>query len=45
LDQRIGITRQTIAANEAGKHSRPLAALRIADGFGRSLEEVFQWER
>ena len=46
LGQRIGVTRQTIAAIEAGKYSPSLeAAFRIADVFGKSLEEVFQWER
>ena len=46
LGQRIGVTRQTIAAIEAGKYSPSLeAAFRIADAFGKSLEEVFQWER
>lgn len=46
LGQRIGVTRQTIAAIEAGKYSPSLeAAFRIADVFGKSLDEVFQWER
>ena len=46
LGQRIGVTRQTIAAIEAGKYSPSLeAAFRIAEVFGKSLEEVFQWER
>jgi putative transcriptional regulator len=46
LGQRIGVTRQTIAAIEAGKYSPSLeAAFRIAEVFGNSLEEVFQWER
>jgi putative transcriptional regulator len=45
LGQRIGVTRQTVAAIEAGKYSPSLeAAFRIADVFGKSLEEVFQWE-
>ena len=45
LGQRIGVTRQTIAAIEAGKYSPSLeAAFQIADVFGKSLEEVFQWE-
>lgn len=44
LGQRIGVTRQTIAAIEAGKYSPTLeAAFRIAHVFGDSLEEVFQW--
>ena len=46
LGRRIGVTRQTIAAIEAGKYSPSLeAAFRIAEVFGKSLEEVFQWER
>lgn len=44
LGQRIGMTRQTIAAIEAGKYSPTLeAAFRIAAVFGKPLEEVFQW--
>jgi putative transcriptional regulator len=44
LGQRIGVTRQTIAAIEAGKYSPTLeAAFRIAHVFNVSLEEVFQW--
>lgn len=46
LGQRIGVTRQTIAAIEAGKYAPSLeAAFRIADVFGKNLDEVFQWER
>ena len=45
LGQRIGVTRQTIAAIEAGKYSPTLeAAFRIAEVFGKPLEEVFRWE-
>jgi putative transcriptional regulator len=45
LGQRIGVTRQTIAAIEAGKYSPSLeAAFRIAQVFNVPLEEVFQWE-
>ena len=45
LGERIGVTRQTIAAIEAGKYSPSLeAAFRIAAVFGKNLEEVFQWE-
>jgi putative transcriptional regulator len=44
LGQRIGLTRQTIAAIEAGKYSPSLeAAFRIAQVFNVPLEEVFQW--
>ncbi len=42
LGQRIGVTRQTIAAIEAGKYSPSLeAAFRIADVFGVLLDDVF----
>ena len=45
LGERVGVTRQTIAAIEAGKYSPSLeAAFRIADAFGVPLGEVFQWE-
>lgn len=46
LGQRIGVTRQTIAAIEAGKYSPTLeCALRVAEVFGKPLEEVFHWDR
>ena len=46
LGQRIGLTRQTVAAIEAGKYSPSLeAAFRIAEVFGKPLDEVFQWVR
>ncbi|KRB03278.1 helix-turn-helix transcriptional regulator [Lysobacter sp. Root690] len=45
LGQRIGLTRQTVAAIEAGKYSPSLeAAFRIAQVFGVPLTEVFQWQ-
>jgi putative transcriptional regulator len=45
LGQRIGLTRQTIAAIEAGKYSPSLeAAFGIAQVFNVPLGEVFQWE-
>lgn len=45
LGDRIGVTRQTIAAIEAGRYSPSLeAAFRIARVFGKPLEEVFQWK-
>jgi putative transcriptional regulator len=45
LGQRIGLTRQTIAAIEAGKYSPSLeAAFRISRVFNVPLGEVFQWE-
>ncbi len=44
LGDRIGVTRQTIAAIEAGKYSPSLeAAFRIAAVFGKPLDDVFQW--
>ncbi|WP_448657345.1 helix-turn-helix transcriptional regulator [Sphingomonas sp. CJ99] len=45
LGERVGVTRQTIAAIEAGKYSPTLeAAFRIAHALGKPLEEVFQWQ-
>jgi putative transcriptional regulator len=44
LGRHIGVTRQTIAAIEAGKYAPSLeAAFRIAHVFGVPLGEVFQW--
>lgn len=46
LGQRVGLTRQTIAAVEAGKYSPTLeCAFRIADVFGKPLGDVFRWEK
>jgi putative transcriptional regulator len=45
LGEKIGMTRQTIAAIEQGKYSPSLeAAFRIARVFDKPLEEVFAWE-
>jgi len=45
LGEKIGLTRQTVAAIEAGKYSPTLeAAFRIAQVFGKPQDEVFQWE-
>ncbi|QIG81230.1 helix-turn-helix transcriptional regulator [Stakelama tenebrarum] len=45
LGEKIGLTRQTVAAIESGKYSPTLeAAFRIAQVFEKPLEEVFQWE-
>lgn len=45
LGDRIGMTRQTVAAIESGKYSPSLdAAFRIAQVFGKPLDEVFQWQ-
>jgi putative transcriptional regulator len=44
LGQRVGLTRQTIAAIEQGRYSPSLdVAFRIAHVFGKPLDEVFQW--
>ena len=44
LGDRVGVTRQTIAAIEQGKYSPSLeVAFRIAAVFGQPLEEVFLW--
>jgi putative transcriptional regulator len=44
LGDKVGVTRQTIAAIEQGKYSPSLeVAFRIAHVFGKPLEEVFQW--
>lgn len=44
LGERIGVTRQTVAAIEQGKYSPTLeTAFRIADVFGVRLDEVFGW--
>ncbi len=44
LGERVGVTRQTIAAIEAGKYSPTLeCAFRIAEALGRPLDEVFRW--
>ena len=45
LAEKIGMTRQTVAAIEQGKYSPSLeAAFRIAQVFGVPITEVFQWE-
>lgn len=45
LGERVGVTRQTIAAIEQGKYSPTLeTAFRIAQIFKKPLEEVFQWQ-
>ena len=45
LGAQIGLTRQTVAAIEAGKYSPSLeAAFRMAQVFGVPLEAVFQWQ-
>jgi putative transcriptional regulator len=44
LGERIGVTRQTVAAIEQGKYSPTLeTAFRIADVFAVRLDEVFKW--
>lgn len=45
LGDRVGVTRQTIAAIEQGKYSPSLeVAFRIARIFGKPLEDVFEWD-
>ncbi len=45
LGQKVGVTRQTIAAIEQRKYSPSLeVAFRIARVFGKPLEDVFGWE-
>ena len=45
LGDKVGVTRQTIAAIEQGRYSPSLeVAFRIAHVFGKPLEEVFRWE-
>jgi putative transcriptional regulator len=45
LADRIGMTRQTIAAIEQNKYSPSLeAAFRIAEVFGEPIGAVFQWK-
>jgi putative transcriptional regulator len=44
LGERIGVTRQTVAAIEQGKYSPTLeTAFRIADVFAVPLDAVFRW--
>lgn len=44
LGDKVGVTRQTIAAIEKGKYSPSLeVAFRIAHVFGKPLDEVFRW--
>ena len=44
LAEKIGMTRQTVAAIEKAKYSPSLeAAFRIAQVFRVGVEEVFQW--
>ena len=46
LADRIGRTRQTVAAIEQNKYSPSLeAAFRIAEVFGVEIGQVFQWKK
>jgi putative transcriptional regulator len=46
LAQRVGVTRQTIIALEAGKYVPSLLlAFKLADAFGVKVEDVFQYNR
>ena len=45
LGDKVGVTRQTIAAIEQGKYSPSLeVAFRIARVFGKPLDAVFHWQ-
>jgi len=45
LGERVGVTRQTVIALEAGRYAPSLLlAFRIARVFGASVEDVFQYE-
>ncbi|MGJ8693118.1 MAG: helix-turn-helix transcriptional regulator [Thalassotalea sp.] len=45
LAEKVGVSRQTIVAIEKGKYSPSLeVAFKIADEFGLSLGEVFQYQ-
>ena len=45
LAEKVGVSRQTILAIEAGKYSPSLElAFRIADAFGVEINEVFGYE-
>ena len=45
LGDRVGVTRQTIAAIEQGRYSPSLeVAFRIARVFDKPLEDAFRWE-
>jgi len=45
LADRVGVTRQTIIATEAGKYAPSLPlAFKIARNFGVPIENVFQYE-
>ena len=45
LAERVGVTRQTIIAIEAGKYSPSLTlAFKVARTFGVKVEDIFQYE-
>lgn len=45
LAERVGVTRQTVIAIEAGRYSPSLEmAFKISRVFGRPLDEVFQYD-
>ncbi|MBL7106979.1 MAG: helix-turn-helix transcriptional regulator, partial [Phycisphaerae bacterium] len=46
LADKVGVTRQTIIATEAGKYSPSLSlAFKIAYAFGVGIEDIFKYER
>ena len=45
LADKVGVTRQTIIATEAGKYAPSLPlAFKIANAFGLKVEDVFRYE-
>jgi len=44
LGERVGLTRQTIAAIEQGRYAPAInVAFRIAHVFGKPIDEIFHW--
>jgi len=44
LGERVGLTRQTIAAIEQGRYAPAInVAFRIAHVFGKRIDEIFHW--
>jgi putative transcriptional regulator len=45
LARAVGVTRQTIIALETGRYSPSLElAIRLADVFGKKVDDVFYWK-
>lgn len=46
LARAVGVTRQTVVALETGRYAPSLElAMRLADVFGKRVDEVFFWTR